>query len=98
VGTTIDRLPGPLDLKSGSPEPWHILQIAFQVVTIKIHNGLELIKTPMDIYLDPDGGLPKLEIYSPSELREAFGVYASMLYFLRWKRGKYGNSRNERLD
>lgn len=87
VGTTIDRLPGPIDLKSGVSEPWHILQIAMQWEAIK-ESGLYHYDTdePMDVYLDGDGGPPKIRSYKYLELKEAFKVYTSMLYFLRWKR------------
>lgn len=92
VGMTIDRLPGPVDLKSGAPEPWHILQIAVQWSAL-ICNGLhDLARKPMDVYLDPDGGPPKVKLYKTSEMREAFKVYCSMLYFLRWRREKYGST------
>ncbi len=98
VGTKIDRLPL-LDIKSGSQEPWHVLQVAFQWATLRIVEESSKVFdwgwTPMDIYLDPDGGPPKVKIYSPSELREAFKVYASMLMFIRWKREKgvkYGST------
>ena len=86
VGMKIDRLPGPVDLKSGSPEPWHILQIAVQWSALICQGMHDLARSPIDIYLDPDGGPPKVKIYSSSELRQAFKVYASMLYFLRWRR------------
>ena len=87
VGMKIDRLPGPIDLKSGTSEPWHILQIAVQYKTIQIHNLYDCSKKiPMDIYLDPDGGPPKVKTYTPSEMREAFRIYCSMLVFVRWKR------------
>ncbi len=92
VGMTIDRLPGPCDLKSGSPEPWHILQISLHWSTL-IGLGLkDMAKSPMDIYLDPDGGPPKVKLYSYLELKEAYQVYCSMLHFLRWRREKYGNA------
>jgi hypothetical protein len=91
VGCKIDRLPGPVDLKSGSSEPWHILQIAFQTATLRIGHKLDLSSAPKDVYLDPDGGPPKVKSYTSSELREAFKVYASMLHFIRWRREKYGN-------
>jgi len=89
VGCKIDRLPGPIDLKSGSPEPWHILQIAFQWACLRIHrmDNFEW-RNPLDVYLDPDGGPPKLRAYTQIEMREAFKVYCSMLHFLRWKREK----------
>jgi len=90
VGCKIDRLPGPIDLKSGSPEPWHILQIALQWSALICHGMHDLARSPMDIYLDPDGGSPKVKSYKTSEMREAFKVYASMLHFLRWRREKYG--------
>jgi hypothetical protein len=86
VATMIDRLPGPCDLKSGSVEPWHILQIAFQWDCLRTIGMRDLAIKPMDVYLDPDGGPPKVKTYTSSELREAFKVYTSMLYFLRWKR------------
>jgi hypothetical protein len=86
VGMMIDRLPGPCDLKSGSPEPWHILQISLHWSTL-IGLGLkDMAKSPMDIYLDPDGGSPKVKLYSYSELKEAYQVYCSMLHFIRWRR------------
>ncbi len=88
VGTTVDRLPGPIDLKSGSVENWHILQIGFQWACLYEHGMSDLAKQPMDIYLDPDGGPPKVKVYKTSELKEAFRVYASMLHFIRWKREK----------
>ncbi len=93
VGTKIDRLPGPLDLKSGSPEPWHILQIAIHYKTLIAHNLYDYSKDiPVDVYLDPDGGPPKIKQYNHSQLQEAFKVYASMLYFIRWRREKYGST------
>ena len=91
VGMTIDRLPGPCDLKSGSSEPWHILQISLHWSTL-IGLGLkDMAKSPMDIYLDPDGGPPKIKLYSYLELKEAYQVYCSMLHFIRWRRSAYGN-------
>ena len=93
VGCKIDRLPGPLDIKSGSPEPWHILQIAFQWSTLLCHHLNR--SSPIDVYLDPDGGSPKVRVYSTSELREAFKVYCSMLHFIRWRREKYGNPKGK---
>jgi hypothetical protein len=92
VGCKIDRLPGPIDLKSGSPEAWHILQIAVQWSALICHGMHDLARSPMDIYLDPTGGPPKVKAYKTSELREAFKAYCSMLHFLRWRREKYGNS------
>ncbi len=86
VGCKIDRLPGPVDLKSGSPEPWHILQIAFQWSTLICHGMHNLARSPQDVYLDPDGGPPKVKSYKISEMREAFKVYCSMLHFIRWRR------------
>lgn len=91
VASTVDRIPGPLDLKSGSPEPWHILQIAFQWSTL-LRSGLYYLTKPMDVYLDSDGGPPKVKLYKTSEMREAYKVYCSMLYFLRWRREKYGST------
>ena len=97
VGTKIDRVPL-LDIKSGSPEPWHILQLAFQWTTLRINgpNGYAYTAinwTPKDIYLDPDGGPPKVKTYTPAEMRESFKIYASMLVYLRWRREKYGTSK-----
>ncbi len=89
VGTKIDRLPL-LDIKSGPQAPWHVLQVAFQWITLKIDQDSLLWPLPSwipkNVYLDPDGGSPKIKTYQPHELREAFKVYASMLYFLRWRR------------
>jgi hypothetical protein len=82
VASTIDRIPGPLDIKSGSPEPWHILQIAFQWSTVNISER----RNPMDVYLDPDGGPPKVKLYKTSEMKEAFQAYSCFLYGIRWKR------------
>jgi len=88
VGTKIDRLPL-LDIKSGSPESWHVLQVGFQRECLKAHNLDEKLRmNAMDVYLDPDGGPPKIKIYKVYEMVEAFKVYASMLYFIRWKRQK----------
>lgn len=92
IGTKIDRLPL-LDIKSGPQAPWHVLQIGFQWITLRI-NGPKgyaysaISWVPKDVYLDPMGGPPKVKIYTPSEMREAFRIYASMLVFLRWKREK----------
>ena len=86
VAMTIDRLPGPLDIKSGAPEPWHVLQIAAQWSALLSHGLRDFVKSPMDVYLDPDGGPPKIKLYNIAELKEAYQVYSSMLYFLRWKR------------
>lgn len=91
VGSKVDRLPL-LDIKSGSQVPWHALQIGFQWATLRTGCEVKAIWSPMDIYLDPDGGSPKIKVYTNSELREAFKVYASMLHFLRWRREKYGTS------
>jgi hypothetical protein len=87
VATKIDRLPGPLDLKSGGPEPWHILQVGFQWACLPREDR----QNPMDVYLDEDGGPPKVKSYTQSEMREAFRVYCSMLHFIRWRRERYGN-------
>ncbi len=92
VATTIDRLPGPLDLKSGAAEKWHILQIALQWETLIATDLRDMIKNPMDVYLDPQGGPPKVRAYKTTELMEAYKVYASMLYFLRWRRENYGDA------
>jgi hypothetical protein len=93
VATTIDRLPGPYDLKSGAPEPWHILQVAFQWATLWGGGDMiEFITSPMDIYLDQEGKSPKVKTYKYPELKEAYKVYCSMLFFLRWRRERYGNS------
>jgi hypothetical protein len=86
VGCKIDRLPGPLDIKGGGPEPWHILQIAFQWATLICHGLHDYTWKPMDVYLDPDGGPPRVKAYKTSELKEAYKVYCSMLHFLRWRR------------
>jgi len=86
VATTIDRLPGPLDIKSGVPDKWHILQLALQWSALICHGMHELARSPMGVYLDPDGGPPRVKLYRSSEMREAFKVYASMLHFLRWRR------------
>lgn len=98
VASKVDRLPL-LDIKSGSQEAWHSLQIGFQWATLRIDQDPTLWPLPSwipkDIYLDPDGGPPKVKSYKTSELKEAFKVYASMLHFIRWKRQKgikYGNS------
>lgn len=87
VGTKIDRLPGPLDIKSGAPQKWHILQVAFQWACLKAHNLGNLAQCPMDVYLSEDGSSPKVKTYTQSEMREAFKVYCSMLHFIRWRRG-----------
>ncbi len=89
VATTVDRLPL-LDIKSGAPEAWHILQIGFQAACLR-ERGMSISDfagKPMDVYLDPDGGPPKVRVYTQAEMREAFKVYSSMLYFIRWRRDK----------
>ena len=88
VGTRIDRLPGPLDIKGGVPERWHILQLALQWSALICHGMHEMARSPQDIYLDKDGGSPKIKLYKTSEMRESFRIYASMLVFIRWKREK----------
>ena len=85
VGTKIDRLPL-LDIKSGAPDKWHILQLALQWSALICHGMHDMAKSPMGVYLDPDGGPPKVKPYKTSEMREAFKAYASMLYFVRWRR------------
>ena len=97
VASKVDRLPL-LDIKSGSQEPWHILQIAFQWATLRndpppgyAYTAINWI--PKDVYLDKDGGSPKVKTYTPAEMREAFKIYASMLVYLRWRREKYGTSK-----
>lgn len=97
IASKIDRIPL-LDIKGGIPEPWHILQIAFQWETLKSHHDWRLshygdyLWEPKDIYLDPKGGPPKVKTYTYSELREGFRIYSSMLYFIRWRREKYGST------
>jgi len=86
VGTKIDRLPL-LDIKSGVWEKWHILQLALQWSALICHGMHEMARSPMGVYLDPDGGPPKVKLYKTSEMREAFKAYASMLHFIRWRRG-----------
>ena len=85
VGTRIDRLPL-LDIKSGGPEKWHVLQLALQWSALSCHGMSHLAKTPMGIYLNSEGKIPKVKLYKASEMREAFKAYSSMLYFLRWRR------------
>lgn len=87
VASKVDRIPL-LDIKGGVPVPWHILQIAFQWATLISDHPREWIAKPMDVYLDSDGGPPKVKVYNASELREAYKVYSSMLVFVRWKREK----------
>ena len=87
VGMTIDRILL-LDIKGGVPEAWHVLQIALHWDTLSAHGMGSMIKIPMDVYLDPDGGPPKVRLYTQAEMREAFKVYCSMLHFLRWKKSK----------
>lgn len=91
VASKVDRIPL-LDIKTGSPEPWHILQVAFQWETLRIHHNCDWSWTPRDVYLDEHGESPKLRVYSTKEMREAFKVYAAMLYFIRWRKEKYGSA------
>ncbi len=84
VATKIDRLPGPLDIKAGAPEPWHILQVAFQWGCLKSQDRV----SPMDIYLDPEGGPPKVRSYTQAEMRKEFQSYCCFLHTIRWKREK----------
>lgn len=97
VASKVDRIPL-LDIKSGSPEPWHILQIAFQWATLMSDHPREWISKPMDVYLDPDGSSPRVKLYNASELREAYKVYCSMLVYLRWRREKYGNLQRNKKE
>jgi len=85
VATTIDRLPL-CDLKSGVYELWHPLQLSFHWACLKAHGMQE--NAPMDVYLDPDGGPPKVRLYTQAEMREAFRIYSCLLVFIRWKREK----------
>ena len=85
VASKVDRLPL-LDLKTGSHAPWHVLQIGFQWVTLRIDHPSDISWAPKTVYLDPDGGSPKVKVYSTVELREAFKVYCSILHFIRWRR------------
>lgn len=94
VASRVDRIPL-LDIKSGTPTPWHILQIAFQWATLIAEHPREWVLKPTDIYLDPDGGPPKVKVYSLTELKEAYKVYCSLLYFIRWRREKYGNKNSD---
>ena len=88
---TIDRLPGPLDLKSGVEEPWHVLQVALHWATV-IADGTIIESrfwmNPCDVYLDPEGGSPRVRNYTQIEMSEAYKAYGSLLHFLRWKREK----------
>jgi hypothetical protein len=88
VGMKIDRLPGPLDLKTGQQEPWHILQVALHWATVLPLLDHHMTLDPCDVYLDAEGGSPKVINYTASEMREAYKVYTSLLHFLRWKREK----------
>lgn len=85
VASRVDRIPL-LDIKGGVPAPWHILQIAFQWATLTVEHPREWVSKPMDIYLDAEGGPPKVKVYNLMELKEAYKVYCSMLHFLRWRR------------
>lgn len=85
VGMTIDRLPL-LDIKSGSWDKWHSLQLACAWDALRAQGMSDNCLNPMGVYLDADGGPPKVRSYTVREMRDAFMVYAGMLAFLRWRR------------
>lgn len=67
-----------LDIKTGSPAPWHILQGA----AYKNLSDSPVWKT---IYLQEDSGY-KVVTYNYFELREAFKIFTSALAIHNWKK------------
>jgi hypothetical protein len=75
---TLDR--NGLDIKSGAPAPWHILQAA-AYWHLDVAN-----KAPWHAVYLHDDGTYKIKVYSPAELYAAFGVFCGALTVFNFKR------------
>lgn len=81
----IDRLPL-CDLKSGSFEKWHIWQLSGYWNLCKVNCLQNQCLNPLNIYLDENGGPPKVKNYTQSQIREALKDFFCILQFVRLKR------------
>jgi len=84
---TLDRLPL-LDLKSGAYVPWHSLQMAAYWNLARVNGYQAECLQPMGVYLQEDGGTPKVKTYTQTEMRQEFKSFCSFLDTIRWKREK----------
>jgi len=76
------------DWKTGGKKTWHILQIAAYYMLAQENNELFLTPSilPMNVYLRPDGKMPKCEPYTISQLLEGKKVFLSALACYNWKK------------
>ncbi len=84
---TLDRLPL-IDLKSGAYAPWHSLQVAAYWNLARVNGYQAECLKPMGIYLQEDGGPPKIKTYTQTEVRQEFKTFCSFLHTVRWKQEK----------
>ena len=84
VGMTLDRLPGPVEIKSGSYAPWHVLQLAAQWDAARLLDYN--VSKPMLVYLDKNGKDPKVKLFSQIEMIQSFQEYKNLLFKLRKER------------
>jgi len=83
---TIDRLPL-CDLKSGVEEKWHKWQLAGYWNLCRVNGLQDQCLNPFIVYLQEDGGPPKLKNYTQSQMRETLKDFLCILQFVRIKRG-----------
>lgn len=84
---TIDRLPL-CDLKSGIEEKWHKWQLAGYWNLCKVNNFGDQCLNPFNVYLDKNGGSPKVRNYKQTEMREFLKDFLCILQFVRLKNEK----------
>ena len=73
---TIDRIPL-LDIKSGSPAPWHKIQLGAYYGLCKCN--VVPVKSGMAVYLQEDGSMPKIITYTLKELQDALKIFQCAL-------------------
>jgi hypothetical protein len=84
---TIDRLPL-CDLKSGAEDRWHKWQLAGYWNLCKVNGFGDQCSNPFNVYLDEDGGPPKIRNYTQAQMREALKDFLCILQFVRLKNEK----------
>lgn len=84
IAGTLDR--PDCDLKSGVSAPWHLLQASIYWHLKKINNIDD--KPLKTFYLQEDGSMPKVQIYTIKDMIQGTKVFLSALCVVRWKKEK----------
>lgn len=91
---TLDRID--LELKSGSPRKWHILQVAAYSHLKKIN---KLGTSPLEIiYLKQNGGKPAVKEFRSDEINNALDTFFCLLNIYKTKKKWKINNQEEEND